>query len=114
MYDHAVNDGLTFYETSNAVHWAAARGELVQLRTDHGYEVHRVAFPYVRPATLSFVDYLAGDYARALEKLESALGVAQDETRELIRKVMVGIFTELGADHPLAREYRRKLAAALY
>jgi len=65
MYDHAVNDGLTFYETSNAVHWAAARGELVQLRTDHGYEVHRVAFPYVRPATLSFVDYLAGDYARA-------------------------------------------------
>jgi len=56
----------------------------------------------------------AGDHARALEKLESALGVAQDETRDLIRKVMVGIFTELGADHPLAREYRRKLAAALY
>jgi putative thioredoxin len=56
----------------------------------------------------------ADDYARALEKLESALGIAQDETRDLIRKVMVGIFTELGADHPLAREYRRKLAAALY
>src|SRR5438105_2104154 len=56
----------------------------------------------------------AGDYARALEKLESALGIAQDETRDLIRKVMVGVFTELGPDHPLAREYRRKLAAALY
>ena len=61
------------------------------------------------------LDALAnGDYERALEKLEAALGVAQDETREEIRKVMVGVFSELGADHPLAREYRRKLAAALY
>jgi thioredoxin-like negative regulator of GroEL len=25
----------------------------------------------------------------------------------------VAIFTELGADHPLAREHRRRLAAAL-
>ena len=65
MYDHAVHDGLTFYETSNAVHWAAARGELVQLRSDRGYDLHRVAFPYVRPATFSFVDYLSGDYGRA-------------------------------------------------
>jgi putative thioredoxin len=56
----------------------------------------------------------AGDHARGLELLESALGTAQDETRELIRKVMVGVFSELGADHPLSREYRRKLASALY
>jgi putative thioredoxin len=55
-----------------------------------------------------------GDEARGLKLLESALGVAQDETRDLIRQVMVGVFAELGADHPLAREYRRKLAAALY
>jgi thioredoxin-like negative regulator of GroEL len=27
---------------------------------------------------------------------------------------MVGIFNELGADHPLSREYRRRLASALY
>jgi thioredoxin-like negative regulator of GroEL len=27
--------------------------------------------------------------------------------------VMVGLFTELGADHPLAREHRRRLAATL-
>jgi putative thioredoxin len=55
-----------------------------------------------------------GDYETGLAQLESALGTAQDETRDLIRQVMVGAFTELGADHPLAREYRRKLAAALY
>jgi hypothetical protein len=37
MYDHAVSDGLPFYENSNDVRWAAARGELVQLRTDRGH-----------------------------------------------------------------------------
>jgi putative thioredoxin len=56
----------------------------------------------------------AGDHERALAHLDSALGVAGEDTRDLIRQVMVGIFAELGADHPLAREYRRKLAAALY
>jgi putative thioredoxin len=56
----------------------------------------------------------AGDYERGLEKLAAALTIAQDETRDLIRPVMVGVFTELGPDHSLAREYRRKLAAALY
>ena len=61
------------------------------------------------------LDALAsGDPAKGLERLESALSIAQDETRDLIRQVMVGVFTELGPDHPLAREYRRKLAAALY
>jgi putative thioredoxin len=56
----------------------------------------------------------AGDAEHGLERLEAALGVAQDDTRDLIRQVMVGVFAELGNDHPLAREYRRKLAAALY
>src|SRR3954462_12771884 len=68
MYDHAVQDGLTFYETTNAVHWAAARGELVQLHSDHGYAMRGVAFLYVRPATLTFVDLLAEDYERVCEE----------------------------------------------
>ena len=55
-----------------------------------------------------------GDVETGLQRLDSALGTASDETRDLIRKVMVGVFAELGADHPLARDYRRKLAAALY
>jgi putative thioredoxin len=56
----------------------------------------------------------SGDVRTGLERLESALAIAQDDTRDLIRRVMVGVFSELGADHPLAREYRRKLATALY
>jgi putative thioredoxin len=67
--------------------------------------------PEIRDA----LDALAtADYERGLERLEAALAVTQDETRDLVRQVMVGIFTELGPDHPLAREYRRKLATALY
>jgi thioredoxin-like negative regulator of GroEL len=56
----------------------------------------------------------AGDHGAALEALQGALREADDpEERDLIRRVMVGIFTELGADHPLAREHRRRLSAAL-
>jgi putative thioredoxin len=55
-----------------------------------------------------------GDPQTGLEKLDAAFAGADAETRDLIRKVMVGVFSELGADHALAREYRRRLAAALY
>jgi putative thioredoxin len=55
-----------------------------------------------------------GNPEEALEKLQSVLASEQDaERKDLLRRVMVAIFTELGADHPLAREHRRRLAAAL-
>ena len=64
--------------------------------------------------TAAFSAWDEGDHARALEAFEGALSDADDpQRRDDIRKVMVAIFTELGADHPLAREYRRRLAAAL-
>jgi putative thioredoxin len=67
------------------------------------------------PEVREGLDALAsGDHETGLARLESALGIGQDETRDLIRQVMVGVFAELGTDNPLAREYRRKLAAALY
>ena len=53
----------------------------------------------------------AGDHATALERLQEAL--ADPERRDAIRRIMVAIFTELGADDPQAREYRRRLSAAL-
>lgn len=82
MYDHAVQDRLTFYENTNAVQWAAARGELVQLRTDHGYALRRVAFPYVRPATLEFVERLSDQYeAKCGERLIVTSGV-RPESRQ--------------------------------
>jgi putative thioredoxin len=55
-----------------------------------------------------------GDPEAALEAFQNALASEQDpERRDLLRRAMVAIFTELGADHPLAREHRRRLAAAL-
>jgi len=55
-----------------------------------------------------------GEPGRALELLQEELTDAEDkEHRDRLRRVMVAIFTELGADHPLAREHRRRLAAAL-
>jgi putative thioredoxin len=59
----------------------------------------------------AFEAWDAGDPAGALERLQSAL--PDPERQDLIRRVMVAIFTELGADHPLAREHRRRLAASL-
>jgi putative thioredoxin len=53
----------------------------------------------------------AGDASGALERLQDAL--PDPERQDLIRRVMVAIFTELGADHPLAREHRRRLSASL-
>jgi putative thioredoxin len=54
-----------------------------------------------------------GDEERALDLLLAALETA-DGARDDIRRVIVGILEQLGVEHPLARESRRKLAAALY
>jgi putative thioredoxin len=55
----------------------------------------------------------AGDHERALDMLIGALPSA-DGARDDIRRVVVGVLDDLGVDHPLARESRRRLASALY
>jgi putative thioredoxin len=62
----------------------------------------------------AFASWDEGNPEQALESLQGVLADESDpERRDLLRRVMVAIFTELGADHPLAREHRRRLAAAL-
>jgi putative thioredoxin len=54
------------------------------------------------------------DRAEALERLQEAIQRAGDpKRRDLIRRMMVALFTELGPDDPLAREHRRRLSSAL-
>jgi putative thioredoxin len=66
------------------------------------------------PLTAAFDAWDAGDFETALEALQEMIAEAPDpDQRDLIRRVMVGIFAELGADHELARQHRRRLAAAL-
>ena len=68
--------------------------------------------PELAPA---FEDWDEGDHGAALELLQEAFQHEQDpERRDQIRRVMVALFTELGPDDPLARDHRRRLAAALY
>ena len=55
-----------------------------------------------------------GDPGTALEGLQEEIAAEDDpDRRDLIRRVMVAIFTELGPEHPLASQHRRRLAAAL-
>jgi putative thioredoxin len=53
------------------------------------------------------------DPQTALDLLLGALPQA-DGAKDDVRRVVVGILDELGVEHPLAREARRRLAAALY
>jgi putative thioredoxin len=55
----------------------------------------------------------AGETERALELLIASLPGANG-ARDDVRRLVVGILDELGADSELARDARRRLAAALY
>jgi putative thioredoxin len=82
----------------------AARAELESAQNGAGADELQAAF----------AAWDDGRPDEALEALQGVLGDEQDPHRkDLLRRVMVAIFTELGADHPLAREHRRRLAAQL-
>jgi putative thioredoxin len=55
----------------------------------------------------------AGERERALELLIGAIP-SSDGHKDDVRRVVVAILDELGVDDPLARDARRRLAAALY
>jgi putative thioredoxin len=56
----------------------------------------------------------AGETERGLDMLIEAIANAYPDRRENLRKAIVGTLDELGVEHPLARDSRRKLANALY
>src|SRR5215210_3299892 len=75
-----------------------AEGLAARARLEHGADEDLRA---------AFRAWDAGDRAAALERLQEALQQAGDhERRDLLRRVMVGIFTELGPGDPLASEHR--------
>jgi putative thioredoxin len=79
--------------------------------------LERAAGPGGQPGALDLGDAFtaldAGDSERGLDLLLEALPTA-DGSRDEIRRVVIGVLDELGVDHPLARESRRRLASALY
>ncbi|HKG37305.1 MAG TPA: thioredoxin [Solirubrobacterales bacterium] len=55
-----------------------------------------------------------GDRAGALDRLLAALAESEDGLREDLRRAIVGILSELPPGDPEAKQYRRRLATALY
>lgn len=79
--------------------------------------IERARLEAADPADLheAFTAWDAGDHATALEQLQQEFAAADDaDRRDLVRRIMVSIFTELGADSALAREHRRRLSTVLY
>jgi putative thioredoxin len=52
----------------------------------------------------------AGDTQRGLDTLIGAIAASEGDRKEDLRRAVVGILDQLGVEHPLARESRRKLA----
>jgi putative thioredoxin len=71
------------------------------------------AQPAVPDLSEAFAALDAGDHERALDLLIGALP-SSDGARDEVRRVVVGVLDELGVEHPLARDARRRLASALY
>ncbi|MDQ2675855.1 MAG: tetratricopeptide repeat protein [Actinomycetota bacterium] len=88
----------------------AARGLLARIEL----EERDAASPNGGPdAQTALAAWTEGDVAQALELFQEIIASEQDpERRDLVRRIMVAIFTELG-DDPLAAEHRRRLAAVL-
>ena len=61
-YSYAQQHDFDLYQTAADVRRAVRDGELVPLRPDGQYTLHRVAYPYVTPTTRTFVERLAGEY----------------------------------------------------
>jgi putative thioredoxin len=73
-------------------------------------DLEREASPPVAEA-LALID--RGESEAGVEALLSALGGTNGDA-DRIRRVIVGLLTEIGAESEAARGYRRRLAAALY
>jgi putative thioredoxin len=65
-------------------------------------------------ATEAFQSLDRGDRDAALNGLLAAMPEADEQTREQLRRAVVGILTELPQGDPTAASYRRRLATALY
>jgi putative thioredoxin len=55
-----------------------------------------------------------GDREATIDALIAAIGDADDDTRELLRRAVIGILADGDPGDPAARQARKRLAAALY
>jgi hypothetical protein len=65
MYREARAEDFSFFETAASVRRAASAGILVRLDDNRDVTLHNIGYPYVRPATLTFVRRLGEQYREA-------------------------------------------------
>lgn len=82
MYRQAVAEGFSFFETPATVRRQASEGRLVRLESGRTFTLHRVNYPYVRPATKTFVERLAGQYADACGERLVVTSAVRPATRQ--------------------------------
>ena len=74
----------------------------------------RIALTKAGIGTEAFDALDRGDREAALDSLLEAMPEADEQTREQLRRAVIGILTELPQGDPTAATYRRHLAKALY
>jgi LysM domain-containing protein/uncharacterized protein DUF5715 len=82
MYHHARAEHFSFFATPSSVRRAVAEGYLVRLLPDSNFTLHTVAYPYVRPATLTFVHRLAAEYVDACNEPLVVTSAVRPEDRQ--------------------------------
>lgn len=82
MYRHAIAESFTFFETPASVRRQVAAGRLVRLEPDGNFALYRVGYPYVRPATRTFVQRLAAQYRDACGEALIVTSAVRPATRQ--------------------------------
>jgi hypothetical protein len=82
MYRHARSERFSFFETARGVRRAVAKGLLVELRPNDDFTLHEVGYPFVRPATLTFVQRLADQYHDACGEPLEVTSAVRPATRQ--------------------------------
>lgn len=82
MYRTARAERLAFYETAAGVRRAVRSRRLVRLTSDSSVVLHRIAYPFVRPATRTFVARLAQQYLAECEAPLVVTSATRPATRQ--------------------------------
>jgi hypothetical protein len=91
MWQGALEAGLGFYTTPTDVHDAASTGALVPLTGSRDVRLHRVAFPYVAPATYAFVEQLGARHRQACGQPLVVTSATRPSTRQPDNSVVLSV-----------------------